>query len=74
MQTITGKSMRDELRTMMQGLAAEQFRRRHPRASDTAAWRFATEHAEEFREQALDVLALIYADREADQDAKDRVN
>lgn len=74
MQTISGKTMREELLTTMRGLAAEHFRRLNPRAPDAAAWRFAEAHAEDFREKALDVLALLYARREAEQQARERVN
>jgi hypothetical protein len=74
MKTITGKSMRDELLTMARGLAYKHFRRLHPRASEASAWRYAAEHVEEFRGQAATTLALIYARREAEQQARDRIN
>ena len=74
MRTITGKSVREELETAMHGLAARHFARLNPRASKQAAWRFAVEHAEEFREQALQFLTMAYLERETAAEAIARVN
>lgn len=72
--TISGTPLGAEVLTVMRGLAVESFRRLNPRAPKAAAWRFAEAHAEEFREQAIDALALLYARREAEQVGRERIN
>lgn len=62
--TLTGRPLRQDLDVLMHGLAAEDYRRRHPRAPAAAAWRFAAGHAAEFRDRAVELLALLLAERE----------
>lgn len=52
------------LKVIMRGLAARDFRRRHPRATEAAAWQHADRHAEAFREQALQFLTLLELERQ----------
>ncbi len=64
-QSLTDSELRAHLQTVCYTLAGEHFRKHNPDADPDQADTFAQRHWREFRETALDFLALAEADREA---------
>lgn len=64
-QSMTDTELRAHLQTVCYTLAAEHFHKHNPDAELQQADNYADRHWREFRETALDFLALAEADREA---------
>ncbi len=62
------------LKTVMLGLAARDYQRRNPQATEAAAWAFARRHFESYRQQAVTFLTLIELDRQTTSAARQQRN
>ncbi len=68
------QTTKHDLETMMRGLAARDYQRRHPGATTRAAWEWAHRNSHLFVDQAVTVLTMIELDRQTAAEARDRIN
>jgi len=66
--------LRDLLRTLAVAIAQGHYARQNPAASEDESWAWAERSSYLFKEQALDLAALLAAEHESGQQARDAVN
>lgn len=68
------ETVQRDLKTAMLGLAANDFKRRHPAASEAEAWVYAHRNYRAYSDQAVTVLTMLYLEEETKAEARDRRN
>ncbi len=71
---MNASTLRHDLQVLMRALAAQDYKRRHPGASEAAAWAHAERHCGRYRAQAVTALTLLVLDAETAQVARAREN
>jgi hypothetical protein len=67
-------SVKTDLDVLMHGLAARDFRRRYPNATEEGAEAHAARHAGRYRTQAIRLLTMLVIEEETGREARTRQN
>ena len=68
-QTMTPDQLRETIRTLATGFAAEHYRKAFRRSTEVDAWAWADRNWQQFEARAIDTLALIAAEQAASEAA-----
>lgn len=67
-------TLKRDLHVMMRGLAAQDFQRRHPHATEHAAWTWGERNYRRFRDPAISFLTMVVLEEETAAAARARPN